>query len=471
MTMHATTEAASCTPAFGPGLLPIDPFRSLYVHFGMLLGVEDFRTLDAYHRGKAWHHAAWQHGQGVIWGLGVGLERGTTAEGESEGPLNGELRVVPGLAIDARGRELSLQKASCVDIRAWYAAHEEDHAMADARSVDEATGEVTFEAHVTIEFAACLDRHVPALSEPCDGGTSTTAYSRVVETAQLCLNPGPAPDWRASAPGQFHRLRLLLGLDAPEEADPEAPGTPTEADQAVLDARAEIAALPAEERPSACLDWLRRFAVLDEIEMAPEQSGDEGAWNILPVLPPARVVLAGVNGIRLRPTEGGWELIAAEVDPFVRPVHLPTATIQELVCGCWCGETTAGTGEEEEPLSPRIDPETVELDEADLSFSVVNGPLIAATLDARSVLVSLLDAVDGWSAAEFDTLAYDADTATIRITLSEAPGDRTLRLIVKGTGPFPVLGETRRPLAGGIGGPPGSGHDGADFVHQIGGVS
>ena len=41
-----------------------------------------------------------------------------------------------------------------------------------------------------------------------------------------------------------------------------------------------------------------------------------------------------------------------------------------------------------------------------------------------------------------------------------------VRLIVYGTGPAPLLGANFAPLAGGVGGPPGTAHDGHDFVHM-----
>ena len=83
MTQPAITTLADCEKVGGMDeMLPVDPFRSLYVHFGMLLGVDDFRTVDAYHRGKMWFHSAWLHRQGTLWGLAVQLDQ---AMGEVRG--------------------------------------------------------------------------------------------------------------------------------------------------------------------------------------------------------------------------------------------------------------------------------------------------------------------------------------------------------------------------------------------------
>ena len=53
--------------------LGADPFWSLAVHYGMLLGVSDFQVLMANPRGKLRLHQAWQHGPGVVWGYPVSV--------------------------------------------------------------------------------------------------------------------------------------------------------------------------------------------------------------------------------------------------------------------------------------------------------------------------------------------------------------------------------------------------------------
>src|SRR5215211_7415462 len=103
--VEAAKDEASCG-----GPLPVDPFTGLRFHFGMLLGVDDFESEQAYHRGKMRLHNGWLHGEGVVWGLLVDapLVEGGGAD------LKGELRVRPGLALDAAGRELYLAATACV---------------------------------------------------------------------------------------------------------------------------------------------------------------------------------------------------------------------------------------------------------------------------------------------------------------------------------------------------------------------
>ena len=96
------------------GLLPVNPFNALQFHFGMLLGVDDLETGQAYPRGKVRLHNAWLHREGVVWGLNVSFNS------------RNELAVDPGLALDAAGHELHLDRQACMDVGLWYSAHKDD---------------------------------------------------------------------------------------------------------------------------------------------------------------------------------------------------------------------------------------------------------------------------------------------------------------------------------------------------------
>src|SRR5690606_10258158 len=163
-----TPDLRECTGCRrqGDAQLPIDPWRSLAVHFGMLLGTDDFQTIDAYHRGKMWLHAGWLHREGVVWGLRPSFVAAT-----------GELRLEPGLALDACGRELHLDRPACIALGAWFSTHA-GRLLGDG--TEEGTivpadptiglehledGRVRLHAHVRMRFVGCLDRQVPALLE------------------------------------------------------------------------------------------------------------------------------------------------------------------------------------------------------------------------------------------------------------------------------------------------------------------
>lgn len=451
------------------GLLPVNPFRSLLVHFGMLLGVDDFETVDAYHRGKMWLHSAWLHREGAVWGLRASLT-----------PDNGELRVSAGLAVDALGREIYLEADACLDVVRWYAEHKDDPDLA-AIIKKEPDGTVHFDAHVLIKFKGCLTRQVPALNEPCDGAAAATAYSRIVETADLMLKPDKAPLWR-DPPGSlpYHRLRLLFALEPPIEEG----GAVIESDQVVMDARASILALPIQQQPAAYLAEFRRFSVMDQMDLAPAAAQEGDIYSLFPSTDPAPLPLADVLEIALQPTDNGWVLTGGNVDNTVRPVHVATSTIQELLngpqCQCTAGISESESGEIEVPKNlpttpepavddggPRIDPQSVAIKGEIITFNIAQSTLLMASVDARCVSVTSFDVRDGWIEEQIQEVRFDSKTKVFTIQLRDAPGGNLVRLIVRGTGAFPLLGRNRIPFAGALGGPAGDQHNGNDFVSMF----
>ena len=274
--ISTTLEAADCGCGeagrqTGDGALPANPYTALQYHFGMLLGVDDLETAQAYPRGKIRLHNAWLHREGVVWGFGVGFDNERR-----------ELFVKPGLAIDAAGRELHLDVSACLDLGKWYDKHRNDEGF---NFEDVGKGGKRFDVHVVVKFRACLARPVPAIADPCAGSELDTTFSRVSETVELLLRPGKAP---AKDLG-YRRLRILFALenDAPDYEE-------------VKTRREAILGLATEQQPRAYLDAFREFAALDEIDLAP-QKDDAGAVSSLFPEDPTEVVLADVLGIVVVP--------------------------------------------------------------------------------------------------------------------------------------------------------------------------
>jgi hypothetical protein len=456
----------------------------------MLLGVDDFESEQAYHRGKLRLHNAWLHGEGVVWGLGVDLP---AVEG-NPGTLRGEIRVAPGFALDAAGRELHLDTAACVNVAPWYAAHRDDPEVRDAATVGE-DGTVTLDAHVTACFRACLARPVPALSEPCDGAGTDTAYSRAHETVELRLVPGPPPP----RVDEYPRLRLLFGLREAEVAD----SLPMPRDKVVLDAVAAILGLGAAEQPAAYLEAFRRFAALDEMDRAPAQAGESGS-GFFPAGDDTCVVLASVAALTLSPTgaDGALVFTGATVDNTVRRAHVATSTLQDLLCGPLFRASGGGAPqllapineapsegggsgrgdlpEEDFPaeagdanapadpgIGPRIDPGSVRLEGEVVTMRSV-GRLSRASVAPESFSVSSYDLNDGWASVEVRAASVDRGGTRVRLDLTHTYTGNLVRVIARGTGPAPLLGTNLAPLNGAAGGPGGGDvHDGRDFVLML----
>jgi hypothetical protein len=443
----------SMTDTTDPGLatsLPVDPFTALAVNFGMLLGVTDFDALAANPRGKMRLHNAWLHGQGVVWGYPVTLD----------GPSR-ELRVGPGLALDAVGHELALSVLSCVDVGAWYDTTSTDPASGLPPVVD---GQVTFDAHVVVRFQACLAQPVPAMASPCAGSATDTAYSRVNETVELLLVPGPAP----ARDEPFPRLRALFGLPAAGQPDAEV--------QAAL---ATLAGLPSAQLAQGWLDALHTLAADDVIDLAPLglQPGHVGSSLLFAQDEPADVVLADLNGLTLTVgADGTRKASVASIDPSVRTSHVRTTTITDLLTAAVDGSGVAGGGAAADAGGPRLDP-TCAWDGATAEITVV-GTLLEGTL-ADGITAQSFDASAGtpqWAPLSF-TASFDQPTQTLTVDTNAAAvlskGD-WVRIVAYGTGATPVMGpgasatDPPVPLAGPVGGPPGTvtlGHDVA-FILQ-----
>ncbi|HZF28856.1 MAG TPA: SwmB domain-containing protein [Gammaproteobacteria bacterium] len=438
--MANTPDSAACLEDGERTLTPISPFLGLNYHFGMLLGVDDFSTEQAYHRGKIRLHNAWLHREGVVWGLEVRLDTPKS-----------EVRVRPGFALDGAGHELRLEAEACVALGAWFAEHRED---ADF-SVEAEGDEVRFDAYVTIAHKACLTRQVPALSEPCDAARTDTAYSRVFETVELRLVPGRAPQ---PPPPPYHGLRVLFGLDVARTLED---GTVEPGDQEILDARAAVAALPREQQRQAWLDLFRRTAAADEIALAPATDPDTGEALLFPTPEREPVVLAELRGIVLEKTGDGWTASGGTVSNDVRPSHVATRTIQELLCACLHNPAS--------PLAdaggPRIDRASVAVNGVEISFTV-DRDLHEASVRPAAFAVSSFDDATGWQRATIDEAEYDAATKTTTLTLDEALGGELQRVIAFGTGDSPLLGADLVPLAGATGDPAAIAYNGRDFVYM-----
>ena len=418
--------------------LPVNPFEALRVSYGMLLGEDDFRTMLGSPRGKLMLHSAWLHGPGVVWGFPV------------DHSDDDELRVGPGLAIDGHGRELARHSPACLDVASWL-TEQLRKGGEDIGTPVPCPPDTTRNACLVVRFDPCATRPVPALADPCDLQRTSTEFSRVLETASLELRADrcpPPPD-----PGHYHGVRVLLGLEQVGTAGDDKVGR--EARQALDD----VLRRPPAERPAALLAAFRRILARDVTAMTPGRLGGEPAPGTFPV-PDDDGLAVPLAAVQVR-RRGG--VVEWDADPWVRPGLVSTATIQELACALAPGllEVDGGprTG------GPRVIRRSVRWSNGDrhLSFDVTK-PLRPSSLTRGPVTVTSVGE-GGWVREDLEGLHYKHPT--VHVNLQDEPTYRLVRLIVKGTGPTPVLGTDNWPLAGLDDGPPGTWDDGHDAVLQL----
>jgi hypothetical protein len=300
---------------------------------------------------------------------------------------------------------------------------------------------------VCIAFQACLARQVPAMTEPCqNAAAASSAYSRVSETVKLTLLPG-----LAVAPKRpYWRLRLLFDLYPP-------PAAPTAAEQNVIDARNQILALPADTQPHAYLLAFRKFAALDEIELKPATGPDGTSLLLFPTADDACVALADLKDIRLANNGGALALTGGTVDVSVRPSHVATSTIEELLCGPLFRDTPASGGKN----GPVVTPGSVTVSGTTVTFTT-DQALSVGSVQPVAFSASFFDAGGAYA---WEDLGVEAaalsDSTKITLTLGLAARTGLFRLIARGTGLAPLIGigPDWIPLGGSS-----ASSDGRDFV-------
>jgi hypothetical protein len=484
--------AQNCGQVFDGVDLSADPFTALRVTYGMLLSEPDFEVLMGNPRGKGMLHAAWLHGRGLVWGLGVSL-----APPPAGRKTGGILRVEKGLAIDGWGRELRLDVAECLDLGAWATERirlaPEGDAPTDpakdpgsGKSGDVEQGDVeqedgssaaheddpdhairTLHGWVVAEFATCLDHPVPTLADPCDVTRRHDVCSRVVETARIrACETAPSPS------SDRLRVRQLLGLDC----EPHAPGPPTcgsptctnpehqadAVDPEVTAARKAISRAGAGQRACVLLREVRRLAALDAETLAPAvEEGD--VVGLFPVTEnDAGVVLARLT-VRVSGDGDCVRVEDVEVDLSDRRALLPTVTIQDLVAGLAPG--VLGEVSPPDAGGPRLvdgslswSPDRTRL-EFRLTAAAIRGSLEGA------VSISSLSPENGWAHDEVSGVSMHDQGRRVVVYLDRPPAHSLVRVRIRGTGDTPIVGRHPvAPFAGHENSPPGSADDGHDAV-------
>jgi hypothetical protein len=429
---HTETAKAPCTcESCNAGDLPVNPFLALRVAYGMLLGEDDFRTMLGNPRGKHMLHQAWLHGRGVAWGYRVRVDGVWT------------LQVSPGLAIDGLGRELLADTTWCLDVREWL-KHQE-------QTDDEGCRNRTLEACLVVEFDCCPTDPVPTIADPCDITRKHDDYSRVVERARLVLRPGCCPP----RPHIYHRVRVLLGLDDVGDND--------EAGEQALCALRRVVDAPQADRVHELLYQFRRMAAKDVADIEPASEANESWPTLFPVLDADAAVVVACVEIDVRETDGCVEIIEVRADSSARTALIPTTTIQELTCGLAPG--VIGDVAAADAGGPRVVGDSVAWSEDALVLDFeVTAALVPGSVTRRAVHLTSL-AERGWVEEDLYAVEYDPDNLRVVVNLADRPVNELVRLIVRGTGGTPIFGEDPAvPLAGLVGGPPGTVNDGHDAV-------
>jgi hypothetical protein len=414
------------------GTLPDDARCAIHYHFGMLLGVEDFRAEQGFHLGGRRRHQRALHGWGVVWGYPVAFD-----------PVREEVRVSPGYALDAAGRDLELGETQCVSLAAWWQKHRDDEAFGDITNKDD----VLLELDVMLGYGTCLSRPVPALADPCADGHADIAYARICEVPQLALlrrteeAPRPPPP---AAP--YHLLRLLLGLDPVWK---DGGGQPLADDQWLLDSLAALDTAAPDERAAAERAlWqaatARAAAATASPGLAVAQAEDAGAL----ALP-----LARLSGVHIHLDADGWHAEVAKVAIDDRPTLLATGLLQQAL-------VRPGVAAPPDAAGPLVLQGGAVLAGTDITLAF-DQDLAPASVTAAAFAVSEFTEAVGWAAFTVTAAATPPRGVTLALDRAPAAG-ALLRITVVGTGNAPLLSSALIPA-----GAPAADGDGRDVTTSL----
>jgi hypothetical protein len=405
--------------------LPDNPACAIHYHFGMLLGVDDFRTEQGFHVGRLRRHQRALHGAGVVHGFAVTFD-----------PALAEVRVGAGYAIDPHGRDLDMPADQCLGLPAWWLKHRLDDDFAGVADPDD----VRFDADVQLCYTGCLSRPVPAIADLCAGGSADIAYSRICESSLLKLVVRRRDTVAAPAPG-YHLLRVLLGLERARADDAN--------DAWLLAELAALAALPDAARPAAGATLWQHAAARAAAATAPGDGQDDC------------LTIASLTGIHIfldhaDPAQDVWRATVDAIDIDERATLLPTRVLQDA-WQTWPGSLTRAAG-----AGPRVQA----AGRIDTAITLVfDQPLAPASVTAAAFGVTAFDASAGWTTLTFaDPPGYDDGARTVTLTLDAVPTATRIRITVHGSGATPLLGADFTPA-----GARTSDSDGSDLSTTIAG--
>jgi hypothetical protein len=173
----------------------------LFYSTGELLGTDDFRAEQTYHRRQLARALLHLHGSGTAGGLRV-IHRHRPAQGGQ--PDEVELRVQPGLAVDHAGRLIEVPRDACLRLRRWYnfIARQPPSStgldLTDLRTAWRADAGVAaggvVVADMFLAFHPCPRGYTPAFASGPFDALDASQPSRVRDAYELSLIPNPLAD-------------------------------------------------------------------------------------------------------------------------------------------------------------------------------------------------------------------------------------------------------------------------------------
>lgn len=202
--MSTTTAANEQADTLAVPASPDRPYHAT----GVLLGADDFRDEQTYHRARLARALAYLAGSGTLVGLRAGIQA------NAAGTVH-ELQVLPGLAIDRLGRLIEVPRAWCLRLEPWWAARTAD----ELRAAHGAQGVVV---DLFLRFAAVARGRTPSFAQGAFDATDATVPNRLRDAFRfdLVLRPDArtAPDTAVLPTSRFQVLQGVANADPADRA-------------------------------------------------------------------------------------------------------------------------------------------------------------------------------------------------------------------------------------------------------------
>ncbi len=175
----------------------LESARADRLHYatGELLGADDFRLEQTYHRRQLARALLFLHGSGTIAGLRVAAHHQPALRPEND---EVELEVEPGLALDGAGRLVEVPLAACLRLHRWFdfiatrkPNNDQEDDVADLNAAwrpnPGAVNEGAVVADVFLNFHACDRGYTPSFASGPFDALDASQPSRVRDAYQLSL--------------------------------------------------------------------------------------------------------------------------------------------------------------------------------------------------------------------------------------------------------------------------------------------
>jgi hypothetical protein len=194
---------------------------------------------------------------------------------------------------------------------------------------------------------------------------------------------------------------------------------------------------PFDERVAA----VRALAARDVADLCPDQTGSESIGCGFPVdEADAELALAEVC-LRVRRANGNYEICDVTFDRSVGRFLLPTWAIQQLLIDV---AVRLDDMRSSDAGGPRVIADSVRRDGSRIQFQVTQA-LFEPSLQDNIVVGSLTGG--GWVDEPY-IAHYSDDTLTVVIELQAPRNSLVWRVLLRGTGPGPIVSDTFIPFAG-----------------------